>query len=39
MYAMTNGIIRDTTDIVLRVNSLEQLFEIVRELWRSAVDG
>ena len=39
MYAMTNGIIRDTTDIVLSVNSLEQLFEIVRELWRSAVDG
>lgn len=39
MYAMTNGIIRDTTDIVLRVNSLEQLFEMVRELWRSAVDG
>ena len=39
MYAMTNGIIRDTTDIVLSVNSLEQLFEMVRELWRSAVDG
>ena len=39
MYAMTNGIIRDTTDIVLRVNSLEQLFEMVRELWKSAVDG
>ena len=39
MYAMTNGIIRETTDIVLSVNSLEQLFEMVRELWRSAVDG
>jgi hypothetical protein len=39
MYATTNGMMSDTMAIVYRVNSLEQLLDIVSEDCRSAVEG
>lgn len=39
MYARTKGIIRETQDIVVRVNSLEELLRIDKELDGSVIDG
>ena len=39
MYARTNGIRRETMLIVVSVNSLEELFLIVKELLTSKIEG